>query len=141
MEKFENFANSKTTSREKLHLKLEDGSILPDTGSKTLRLITATSAEVSPKNISGCELTVKNFASSTNVDGKIQIEFTLIGADGMTTASPRDARPAGCLVKLSTMAITGFSADFENVRVGGTLSTATIPKVRLEVSASTAQEM
>ncbi len=104
----------------------------PDVSDRGLTLIGATARIVIPL-LGSCELTVKNFSSTTTVGGKKQIDFTLLGIDPIASAN-RD----GCLVKLSTMAMTGFSVEFDNVRLGGTLSTVSIPKVRLDVSAGIA---
>ena len=104
----------------------------PDVSDQGLTLIGATARIVIPE-LGSCELTVKNFSSTTTVGTQKQIDFTLLGIDPIASAN-RD----GCLVKLSTMAMTGFSVEFDNVRLGGNLSTVTIPKARLDVSAGTA---
>ncbi len=111
-----------------LNGKLAIQAMQPDVSERGLTLIGAVARIVVPE-LGSCELTVKNFSSTTTVGSQKQIDFTLLGIDPIESANRE-----GCLVKLSTMAMTGFTVEFDNVRLGGTLSTVTIPKVRLDVS-------
>lgn len=99
-------------------------------------LMGATTVTFMNPALGDCQLSTKNFsnpetsASSADSPEKKQvIAFSLVGIDSVDRAGQN-----GCLVKLSTMAMTGFSVEFENVRLGGPLSTIVVPKVRLDVA-------
>lgn len=73
-----------------------------------------------------CELIVNQY-NNKNFDNKV-IGFTMMG---LNKKSQIDS--SGCMTRLSTLAMTGFTIEFTNVPIGGALSQDVIPKVILKV--------
>lgn len=72
-----------------------------------------------------CTLLVTIFDKATPGNA---IEFSLTGSD-----SKGQMEGSGCLARLSTLAMAGFTVEFTNVPVGGPLSNQVIPSVILKV--------
>lgn len=80
--------------------------------------------------IGNCNMVMLNFSATQNhlaLAVKRQIGFFISGIDATNDTDD-------CDVKLMTMSMTGFTTEFENVRLGAAHSTLVVPKVRLEVS-------
>jgi hypothetical protein len=105
-------------------LKIEK--IEPKVENSILNLADIQDATIVIPEIGKCELTVRNFDMK---DAGKTVAFHLIGIDPKAEPSPD-----GCLVKLSTMAMSGFVVEFKNVRLGGPLSETFVPTVRLSVA-------
>ncbi|HEY8271770.1 MAG TPA: hypothetical protein VIG33_12840 [Pseudobdellovibrionaceae bacterium] len=72
-----------------------------------------------------CELHIKQFKAAANLES---IHFTLMGTD-----KKNQIESSGCMTKLSSIAMTGFTVEFKNVPVGGALSQQTVQKVTLKL--------
>lgn len=72
-----------------------------------------------------CQLSISNFAMTS--DNK-KIDFTLVGTDKKSTLESK-----GCLAQLSTMAMMGFSVEFQNVPTANFVPQR-IEKVLLNIS-------
>jgi hypothetical protein len=76
-------------------------------------------------DMSKCDLQINQYDSSA--DNKT-IGFTILGLDQKAAIGA-----TGCLPSLSTMAMVGFTVEFQDVPVGGNLSQDVIQKVILKV--------
>ncbi|CAN5681929.1 hypothetical protein BH10BDE1_BH10BDE1_00210 [soil metagenome] len=106
--------------------KLAVGKTVPTVANPIVFLAGVEEGAVITPDMGSCKLLAKNFDMR---DAGKTVVFTLMGMD------PKDAPLAdGCLVKLSTMSMAGFTVEFKNVRLGGPLSETYVPTVRLLVS-------